>query len=61
MLLMQNEAISRRTLNIFFLIDISKNMSGAKIGTINFAIEELIPELQQVKKKILKEKSKFMF
>lgn len=31
--------------NIIFIIDSSKSMQGAKIGTVNSAIEELVPEL----------------
>lgn len=31
--------------NIIFIVDASESMQGAKIGTVNSAIEELVPEL----------------
>lgn len=31
--------------NIIFAVDASESMQGAKIGTVNSAIEELVPEL----------------
>lgn len=40
--------ISRRSMTIFFLVDTSGSMSGAKIGAVNAAIEEVTPELQSI-------------
>jgi uncharacterized protein YegL len=40
------EAIPRKTMVLFFLIDTSGSMAGSKIGAVNTAIEEVIPELQ---------------
>ena len=40
--------VPRRTMILFFVIDTSGSMSGAKIGVVNSTIEELIPELRDV-------------
>ena len=40
--------IPRRTMILFFVVDISGSMSGSKIGTVNTAIEEIIPELKDI-------------
>ncbi len=32
----------------FFVVDTSGSMSGAKIGTVNSAIEEVVPELKDI-------------
>jgi uncharacterized protein YegL len=40
------EAIPRKTMVLFFLVDTSGSMSGSKIGALNAAIEEVIPELR---------------
>ncbi|GHU77079.1 tellurium resistance protein TerY [Spirochaetia bacterium] len=40
--------IPRRTMVLFFLIDASGSMSGAKIGAVDSAIEEVIPALKDV-------------
>jgi len=42
------EAIPRKTMVLFFLIDTSGSMSGSKIGAVNAAIEEVIPELKDL-------------
>lgn len=34
--------------NIIFVVDASDSMQGAKIGTVNSAIEELVPEIQDI-------------
>lgn len=34
--------------NIIFIIDASESMKGAKIGTVNSTIEELVPELMDI-------------
>ena len=38
--------VARRTMVLFFVVDCSGSMSGAKIGTVNSAIEEIVPELR---------------
>lgn len=38
----ETEAINRRVMTMFFLIDASGSMYGSKIGTVNSTIEELI-------------------
>jgi uncharacterized protein YegL len=40
------EAIPRKTMVLFFLVDTSGSMNGSKIGALNAAIEEVIPELR---------------
>jgi len=40
--------VPRRTMVLFFVIDTSGSMGGAKIGTVNSAIEEIIPELKDI-------------
>lgn len=40
--------VPRRTMVLFFLIDTSGSMAGSKIGTVNSAIEEVIPELKDL-------------
>lgn len=40
--------ISRRTMVLFFVIDTSASMSGSKIGTINEAVENVLPELKDL-------------
>jgi uncharacterized protein YegL len=42
------EAIPRKSMVLFFLIDTSGSMSGSKIGAVNTAIEEVIPELKDI-------------
>lgn len=37
-----------KTLEIIFLIDISANMSGFKIGIVNSVIEELLSEIKEI-------------
>ena len=37
-----------RYCNIIFVVDASESMQGAKIGTVNSAIEELVPELRDI-------------
>lgn len=39
------KTVSRRSMTIFFLVDTSGSMFGEKIGALNQAIEEAIPEL----------------
>jgi uncharacterized protein YegL len=40
--------IPRRTMTLFFVIDASGSMDGAKIGSVNTAIEEVIPAIREV-------------
>ena len=40
--------VPRRTMVLFFVVDCSGSMSGNKIGTVNTAIEEVIPELKDI-------------
>lgn len=42
------EEIAKKSMVLFFLIDCSGSMSGAKIGTVNSVMEELIPELRTI-------------
>src|SRR5215510_1632177 len=40
--------VARRTMVLFFVVDTSGSMEGSKIGTLNSAIEDIIPELRQI-------------
>lgn len=40
--------IPRRTMVLFLLIDASGSMHGSKIGTLNTAVEEMIPDLHDL-------------
>ncbi|MDR0496562.1 MAG: VWA domain-containing protein [Treponema sp.] len=40
--------IPRRTMVLFFIIDTSGSMDGSKIGSVNTAIEEVIPAIREV-------------
>ena len=40
--------IARKSLVMFFLIDTSGSMKGTKMGELNTAMEELIPEIRRV-------------
>ena len=42
------EAIPRKIMVLFFLVDTSGSMSGSKIGAVNTAIEEVLPELKDL-------------
>jgi uncharacterized protein YegL len=42
------EAIPRKTMVLFFLIDTSGSMNGRKLGSVNEAIREVIPEIKEV-------------
>lgn len=41
-------AVSRRTMVLFFAVDTSGSMEGAKIGALNSAIEDVIPEIRRL-------------
>ncbi|MCL1987880.1 MAG: VWA domain-containing protein [Firmicutes bacterium] len=38
--------VSKRILRLYWLVDVSASMSGKKIGEVNYAITEVIPDLQ---------------
>lgn len=40
--------IARRTMTLFFIVDTSSSMAGAKIGAVNTAIREVLPELNDL-------------
>lgn len=40
--------VARRTMVLFFVVDTSGSMIGSKIGTVNSAIEEIVPELKDI-------------
>ena len=40
--------VARRTMVLFFVVDTSGSMSGSKIGTVNVAIDEVVPELREL-------------
>jgi uncharacterized protein YegL len=42
------EGIIRRQMALFFLVDTSGSMEGTKIGAVNTAIREVVPELQDI-------------
>ena len=41
-------SIPRRTMVLFFLVDTSGSMSGDKIGAVNTAIREVLPEINDI-------------
>jgi uncharacterized protein YegL len=43
-----DEGITRRQMVLFFMVDTSGSMSGTKIGAVNTAIREVIPELSTI-------------
>jgi len=48
MSLLDNVAIPRKTMVLFFVVDTSGSMQGAKIGAVNAAIEEIVPALKDL-------------
>jgi uncharacterized protein YegL len=42
---------TRRTMVLFFVVDTSSSMSRSKIGTLNTAIEDVIPEIKAISEK----------
>jgi uncharacterized protein YegL len=48
MSLLDAVSIPRRTMVLFFLVDTSGSMSGDKIGAVNEAIREVIPEIKDI-------------
>ena len=45
---LNSTGVSKRSLVLFFLIDVSGSMKGTKIGELNTAMEELIPEIRRI-------------
>lgn len=45
---LESAPIPRRTMVLFFVIDTSGSMSGEKIGAVNTAIREVIPEIKEI-------------
>ena len=46
--LIEKISIPRRTMVLFFVIDTSGSMEGEKIGSVNTAIDEIIPDIREV-------------
>jgi uncharacterized protein YegL len=44
------ECVSKQVLNIFFVIDSSGSMEGAKIASVNTAIRDILTELPEIQK-----------
>lgn len=42
------DQLPRKALTVFFLIDTSGSMSGAKISSLNVAIRDTLPMLAQI-------------
>ena len=40
--------VPRRTMVLFFMVDTSGSMSGEKIGRVNTAIDEIVPEIKRI-------------
>lgn len=40
--------VARRTMVLFFVVDTSGSMDGVKMGTLNSAIEDVIPEIRRI-------------
>jgi len=40
--------VPRRTMVLFFVVDTSGSMAGSKIGSVNTAIEEVIPAIKEI-------------
>jgi uncharacterized protein YegL len=48
MSLLDNAPAPRRTMVLFFVVDTSGSMQGSKIGSVNAAIDELIPDIRDL-------------
>lgn len=46
--LLDNESIPRRQMTLFFMIDTSGSMEGKKIGSVNDAIENVLPIIGEI-------------
>lgn len=49
-LLEKSAPAPRRVMTLFYLVDASGSMTGDKIGTVNSAMEECIPDLREISK-----------
>lgn len=49
--LVDNESIPRRKMTLFFVIDTSGSMVGSKIGSVNDAIENVLPMIGEISDK----------
>lgn len=45
---LESVEIARRTMTLFFVVDTSSSMAGTKIGAVNTAIREVLPELNSI-------------
>jgi len=48
MSLLDNVAIPRKSMVLFFVVDTSGSMTGSKMGEVNSTIEEVIPEIREI-------------
>ncbi|HLU51369.1 MAG TPA: VWA domain-containing protein, partial [Flavobacteriaceae bacterium] len=48
MSLLENVPIARRTMVLFFVTDTSGSMTGVKIGALNDAVRETVPDLRDL-------------
>ena len=48
MSLLDSEVVARRTMHLFFMVDTSGSMSGAKIGAVNDAIRNVLPIVREI-------------
>lgn len=46
----EDNSAQRRVMNVFMIVDTSGSMAGARIGSVNQAIRETLPELENVQK-----------
>lgn len=46
--ILETESVPRRTMVLFFIVDTSGSMGGAKIGAVNQAIREVLPMLDDI-------------
>jgi len=46
--ILDSVSIPRRTMVLFFVVDASGSMQGSKIGAVNSAIEDVLPELADI-------------
>ena len=46
-IMMPGGEMAKRPLNFFWVVDCSGSMSGSKIGTVNYTIQQTIPEMKQ--------------
>ena len=44
----QNVVVSKRAMILFFMVDASGSMKGTKIGTVNDALKNIIPEIKKI-------------